>query len=422
MTRITWQLPKTFLLLALFALAPLTARSESETNVAPSVPDNGIPLSTEIQIGKMLPLIKRAPKGAYVSIGGERSFRGASMHGKIEHLIIVDISPNVLRFALINKELLKAPTKEAYKQLRWESDFEQWQKVSPKLTQEDFDWWTQQVRNCGSFIEWMNRYGQTNFLKYRLLRKKIMVFFPALSEKFNNYIPSFLTHVTWADLEPLVEKVRLESLSATPEASGCVQTSSLLTKEEFAHFVENRTNKNTGWSHYIRSPSDATEYANVLEYKLGNYLFNDKQYQRLHLLSIQEKITVLKLDLREPEQRILVTNHLEKLNLKIAVLDLNNIYLFEYIGETHYRSILQEWQPVAQGETILILMTNYTQFIPGQMQVYLGFTFDHIKNWPPGAFLLNFLDAIPREILPEMNGKLYHADEPLPFFRGNAVS
>jgi len=85
------------------------------------------PISTEMQIGKIKNLLDRAPKGLFLTVGGERAFRGASMFDGLEYLIIFDISPIIIRFNQINIELLRAPNKET-KTLRWDANFAEWKK------------------------------------------------------------------------------------------------------------------------------------------------------------------------------------------------------------------------------------------------------------------------------------------------------
>ena len=50
-------------------------------------------ISTEIEIWKLLPILDVAPAGAYVSVGGERSFRAASLFEGVSSLVILDVSP-----------------------------------------------------------------------------------------------------------------------------------------------------------------------------------------------------------------------------------------------------------------------------------------------------------------------------------------
>jgi hypothetical protein len=105
-----------------------------------------------------------------------------------------------------NWELLKAPNKQDYKRLRWEGTFPEWQKISNTLTEDDFKWWVEFVRdNKGGYDlpERLNRYGTAN--KFIKVRQKLMSLFPKVSKRFNNYDKVFLTYVAWVDIENLRE-------------------------------------------------------------------------------------------------------------------------------------------------------------------------------------------------------------------------
>lgn len=155
------------------------------------------PVSTEIQIGKIRNLIERAPaKGVYVSVGGERAFRGASMYRDVESLVIFDISPTIIRFNKINVELLKAENKEKYKKLRWESDFAKWQETSKDLTEADFIWWNDNIRAIKGydFPEILNKTGRYD--KYIKIRDKLLSSYSNFSKKFNNRESVFLQNIS----------------------------------------------------------------------------------------------------------------------------------------------------------------------------------------------------------------------------------
>jgi len=46
------------------------------------------PVSMEMQIGKIKNLVDRSPVGIYLTVGGERAFRGASLFEITDRLII----------------------------------------------------------------------------------------------------------------------------------------------------------------------------------------------------------------------------------------------------------------------------------------------------------------------------------------------
>jgi hypothetical protein len=108
------------------------------------------PVSDEFEMGKAWPILKQAPRGVYVSVGSERSFRGASM-ADATALVVVDVGVSVLRFSRINRELLKADTLRRYLDLRFGASFEEWvafqdnQKIQMRLTKEDHVWWKENV-------------------------------------------------------------------------------------------------------------------------------------------------------------------------------------------------------------------------------------------------------------------------------------
>ncbi|MBL7716479.1 MAG: hypothetical protein JNL01_13525 [Bdellovibrionales bacterium] len=68
-----------------------------------------------------------APEGVYISVGTERGFIGAANGGRVSHLLLVDINPNVTIYNRVNISLLKmASDREDYLRLRQERDPEVW--------------------------------------------------------------------------------------------------------------------------------------------------------------------------------------------------------------------------------------------------------------------------------------------------------
>lgn len=114
-------------------------------------PDFGsFQVSTELDMGKAALILQDAPGDLYVSVGADRSFRGAAM-ANASGLLVVDMSPNVLRFGLINRELLRAKTLSDYQWLRYAADYAGWQRFQAMhpgrrtLSEGDFKWWHVQV-------------------------------------------------------------------------------------------------------------------------------------------------------------------------------------------------------------------------------------------------------------------------------------
>ncbi|MGN6669937.1 MAG: hypothetical protein ACTHJ4_00140 [Candidatus Nucleicultricaceae bacterium] len=105
-----------FLMLALFLVLTSYSLMAVERNKV-------FPVSTEFQIGKIKPIVEHAPKGIYISVGSERSFRGASMIPHVTKVYLLDLSPEIIRFNTINMQLLKAESRSIYRHLRWESSY-----------------------------------------------------------------------------------------------------------------------------------------------------------------------------------------------------------------------------------------------------------------------------------------------------------
>lgn len=385
-----------YFLILLISLLPLSIANADNQAV--------FPISTEMQIGRLKNIIDKAPKGSYLTVGGERAFREASMFEGIEHLIIFDISPVVIQFNKINIELLKAPNRENYKALRWTSDFSEWKKTSDLLTEQDFKWWDENIRKMKAqdydLPEQLNRYGHDGD-KYLKVYKKLMSIYPSVSKKFNNYKRAYMEHVEWKDIE-----------------NKQANNSEGLTKEEFEWFDNKRKQPNSCVHKYIADPSTAVDWGQIIDFKSGNYLFDDRLYQRLHNLALQNKITAIEADITKAEGLESITSTISKIGKKLAILDLDNLYLYDYIGEEKYRNILFKLLDFGQNNSILIVMHNYKEYPHpcAQFSIYLGFTFENVKNFPKDPFLENFFNSIPTDILPLMDGHLYEGKDELPFY------
>jgi hypothetical protein len=349
------------------------------------------PVSTEIQIGKIRNLIERAPaKGVYVSVGGERAFRSASMYKGVESLVIFDISPTIIRFNKINVELLKAENKEQYKKLRWESDFAKWQETSKDLTEADFKWWNDNIRTIKGydFPETLNKTGRYD--KYIKIRDKLLSIYSNFSKKFNNRESVFLQNIVWAEIEK----------------------SSIITKEEFDWFDKERKTPESCVQKFIQAPSTAIDLGKIVDYKSGNYLFDDVLYGNLHRLAMEKKINVIEANLSTPEG----LNKIKSVVLvgKLAVLDLDNLYVYDYMGEENYQNAIRQLVTLGSKESILIVMHNYKNYACAQFSIYIGFTFEHIKSWTSTPFLDSFINGLPVDVLPLLDGRLYEGGDELP--------
>lgn len=224
------------------------------------------PISTEFQIGKIKHMVERAPTGSYISVGSERSFRGACMAPHITHAYLIDVSPQIVRFNQINRELLKAPNREAYLHLRWEAPYGDWKKINPTLTKGDFKWWHNHVRDFGKMNyplpEALNRYqSYPDAKRFIKMRDKITSLYqawknketPTLSEK------QFIESVTFEQLKDLGKKF---SIPAT------------ITQEEWDWWTAYGKNKKLDCPKaWLENPDQAVDFGQVVDYKTGNYLW-----------------------------------------------------------------------------------------------------------------------------------------------------
>ncbi|MBN9542881.1 MAG: hypothetical protein J0G32_03695 [Alphaproteobacteria bacterium] len=297
------------------------------------------PLSTEMQIGKLQPILDHAPTGAFISVGGERSFRGASMAKNIDSLIIIDKSPEIIRFAKINRKLLKAPNKESYKKLRWDANFEEWQKISKSLTESDFKWWNDNIRN----FDRNNSYYAQEILNT------------------GGYIP--------------------------------------------------RCNLN---GHLY----DGFTFQDILTYKSGNYLFDDRLYNKLHSLASNDDIYELQIDLINNSHVIGIIDILKQHNVAISVLDINNLYSYTYLGQDQVNNLINLMLPLGKQDSRLIVMNIKIDKFCGyhDLHTYTGFTFENIRNWPQPLKFETFFNKMPKKWEDLIDGKLYIGKEypPLP--------
>ena len=382
---------KLLIFLVVFLISPVFANDEPDV----------FPISTEMQIGKIKNLVDKAPKGIYLTVGGERAFRGASQFEGIEYLMVFDISPIIIRYDKINIELLKAKNKEQYTFLRWESEFSEWQKISNALTNDDFVWWNDHIRNIKGYDvpEVINKTGHSPSNRYIELRTKLLEIYPKVSSKFNNRKNVFLEHVTWGDIEENQKNIKAP-----------------ISKELFDYFQEERKLPNSCVMKFIKDPSTAVDWGQIIDYKSGNYLFDDKLYERLHRLAVDKKIIVIEADMTKKDGLNAVIQQIQKLKLKLAVLDLDNLYLYEYMGEEKFRVALSQLVSFGDGNSILILMHNYKDYPCAQFSIYVGFTFENVNFWPKGPFFDAFINTIPIDVQALIDGRLYEGKDQLPFY------
>lgn len=353
------------------------------------------PVSTEIQIGKIMHYLKNVPRGTLLTVGGERAFREASMFENIENLVIVDIADEIIQFNNINIKLLKTPKLAKYKYLRWDASFKEWKEFDASLSENDFTFWQKYVRNIEFYPlpEELNRYGHSKYFKqYERVLTSLMLYYPKHAAKFNNLPKVFLKNVEFHEL-------------GSPNH---------LTAD-FSWFATERKDKDSCVNTYINNPREAVDLGRIIDYKTGNYLFDDSLYGRLHGLAMSNKITIIKTDLRSDEDIQKLYNKVKSLG-KLAVLDLDNLFYADYLGEEDYQKVVTKFLDLGYENSLLLAMWNYKQFACGQFSVYLGFTFENASNWQNTPFLHKFLESenTSAELLPLLDGKLLTGKEKLP--------
>jgi len=371
-------------------------------------------ISTEMQIGKIKGLVERAPEGAYVTVGAERGFRGASMAPHITHLFLMDILPDIHRFNRINAELLKTPTRQAYRHLRWQASYEGWMShkqtvetqhaVTVQLDRADYEWWVKRVRNLDNMSyplpEVLNKDGYWLYpKKFSQIRNKLVRTYKALAK---------LPEVQFTQKELLTTLSRDEIQAALKN----VEIASPLTEEEWNWwFSWGRDEKKVCSKLWLKHPEQAIDLGAVLDFKAGNYLFDDKLYQRLHKLALANRITIIDIDLASKEQLAKMVSFLKQNNQGIGVLDLNNLMFSGYLGQQNYRKILEHFLPLGKQDSVLIAMENYKDYACAQFQIYIGFTFENVKHWDSRFKLQTFIENLPDEVYPLIDQKLFAGEE-----------
>lgn len=319
-------------------------------------------VSTEMEIGKAWPILKEAPAGAFISVGAERSFRGASMAERTTELIVIDVSPRVIRFTQINRQLLKTKTLAQYRSLRFDAPVSEW--ISAGLTQDDFSWWDENVRHFDNkpfpYAEMFNRFETDTF--YQRFKRK----------------------------------------GSDPQESDWWKK---LTTKEYGCYAN--------WDH---DPGLVFDFASIVDFKTGNYLFDEALYEKLHRLAIHDKIHAVYLNLSDLDTVKNFVDSLYKDGSRIAVLDLDNANLDNFLGDDRYKKTVNQFLAAGQSNSILLVMVNYARVACSRFQTYVGFQFDFVKDWPKDFGLTSYEKALPKVILPLMNGKLYSSSTLPPYW------
>ena len=314
-------------------LIPYFSENAPEENVDFDI----FPVSSEMQIGKIQHMIQRVPYGLYLTVGSERGFRAASMSDKVTALYLIDIHDDIICFNIINRELLKTPSRHEYLYLRWESTYHDWQNLfgtiqikyghEINISYDDFLWWQQNVRELG-------REGYI--------------------------LPEYLNRVGSAPL--------------------CTDTD-------------------------ISDEEKSLDLGQILDYKTGNYLFYNDLYDRLHKLAIQNKIYTSKINLLDDGQLMQLLAYLRSLPMPISVLDLDNLYYEDYLGQDAYHRLIPYFLPLGRPQSVLLVMNNYKDYACGQYQSYIGFTFENIPSWPANFKMQDFTANIPEKVHDLIDGR-----------------
>ncbi len=376
--------------------------------------------STEILIHQAKPIFDQAPRGLYLTVGAERGLKAASLAEKVTDLLLLDISPQLVRFNHLNFELLKAPTLAEYRKLRYSATFTEWQEfvamsrserqVEVHLTQDDFNWWSTHFRDLDSYAyplpEFLNRFEKDIFLEP----------FLALHEKLTCYLDSavakdFLFFTATADdWRELSEKHGPDSLAPKPPLLAADW-------DQWRRLVGNRKawRHAQDWADDIRT---AVDFSQVIDFKSSHFLFQPRLYDKLHRMAVGGHLATLQIDLSNPEQLETLGRGLEKLAIPLSVLDLNNLYHPYYIGQKGYDALLNHLLSLGEPHSILLAMSNYLNWGSGQFQTYVGFTFENVRSWPGNFELARFFQSIPKSITQMFNGRLYEKNDlpPRQFF------
>lgn len=358
-------------------------------------------VSTEMAIGKTRPILEKAPGDLYLTIGSERGFRGFSMAQNTKHLVLLDISPDVVRFNRINIELFKAPTLEEYKSLRWTSDLKSWMSLkNARLSEEDFRWWDKNVRDLTTRIyplpEMLNRYGKDIILEklipiYSKLKQIHQAAEKSRVELSKETLFYESTHASWIEW---IQKLNL------PLA---------LSQEEWSAWKKGiGDEKKPGYAFPLTKSEDALiDPGTYIEFKAGNYLYDAKLYSKLHRAALENRMTSIVMDLTQKDDLRLLIAAIYSSQLKLGVLDLDNLFDSSYIGQKIYHQLVQHFLDLGHPDSILIVMNNYLRFGTGQFQTYLGFTFENVRLWPKEFQMNDFFNTLPKPVLDIINGKLY---------------
>jgi hypothetical protein len=329
----------------------------------PSFPTFAV--STEMEMGKAWPILAEAAKGLYVSVGSERSFRGAAM-ANATGIVVVDISPKVLRFAKINRELLKAATLQTYRHLRFHASLSEWTAFG--LSEGDYWWWHDKVRFDA--YEAVNQDGtdvnRAIFLriasKFETLCQqaaRLGLPEPSMRQLFETY--------SWKKIEELAQAADVD-LSFSERELERWRRAALLNR----HYQD--------WQNY---PSESFDFGRFVDSRRGSYLHDCELYHRLHLLAISGRIAVVFADLGDEARMGQLVQAIGDDQQSIGVLDLDNAYVPVYLWPKSYLTAVNQLMQAGKNDSLLLAMVGWKWigFPRIETHDYLGFSFEKLKEW-----------------------------------------
>lgn len=355
-------------------------------------------VSTEMSLKGAEPVLKQAPSGLYIGVGAERALNGAVLPSDITHFLAIDYDAKIIRFHKINFELLKAKTLTEYRKLRWDASFSDWQEFIKQnrnahiqLTKEDHDWWGANVRDIFAVgnvrMEYINRFGRD-------------VYYENFS-KIYNAIAS----------QEKPTGTSFKALYTTDDFSDWQKAGLGLSKENWQWWhrfiVKPDFFTATYGKSWLESPAIAFDILSFRDLKSGNYLFDEKQYQKLHQLAVKNRMAVYQMDIRNKTHVKKLADAILKSKIKISVLDLDNTYMSGYMGtESSYEDMVKALLPYGTNKTILLAMA-----FGNEQEAYFGFTFENIRLWPKEFKLSKLTEDIPGSTLAYLNGRLFSGIE-----------
>lgn len=318
----------------------------------PPEPKKGVgifALTTEIEIGKMRDLLSNAPRGLYATLGGDRAFRAAALLEHIRALLIFDVDARTVRFNQINARLLKAKDLKQYRHLRWDAPYSEWLLVDKSLTKDDYNFWQRHVvalddtnPNVLALSERLNRYQSD-----------------LVSQRFNKLHAEIAKGVNLSEQD-------MDWYTKISAQNPCAK---LYLADVNKPFI------------------DASSY---MRYKEGNYLFDEKLFERLRNLAVNNLIFSVPAQLADYRTQDAIIAAFKEYNVNVSVLDLDNGFLASYLGSEAYDRLVKGLLPFGTDESLLVAMANMhtakSRYKVNQacshtyFNVYVGFTFKYIQK------------------------------------------